>query len=169
MLLDGTNPLPEPMLTNNPQGLVSFTCGKFDQKCSQCSGIILWMSQLCNIVSHWLGAYIKWSLDNYPPYEFENCKIYHYSHNLPWDNELTHWGRVTHICISKQIIIGSDNGLSPGRRQTIIWTNAGILLIGLLGINSSEIFIAIYIFSFKKMHLKMLSAKRRPFCPGEMS
>ena len=43
---------------------------------------------------------------------------------------LTHWGRVTHICVSEIIIIGSDNGLSPGRRQAIIWTNARILLIG---------------------------------------
>ena len=43
---------------------------------------------------------------------------------------LTHWGRVTHICIVKLTVIGSDNGLSPGRRQAIIWTNAGILLIG---------------------------------------
>ena len=30
-------------------------------------------------------------------------------------------------------IIDSDNGLSPGRRQAIIWTNAGILLIEPLG------------------------------------
>ena len=29
---------------------------------------------------------------------------------------LTHWGRVTHICIGKLTIIGSDNGLLPGRR-----------------------------------------------------
>ena len=28
-----------------------------------------------------------------------------------------------------QAIISSDNGLSPGRRQAIIWTNAIILLI----------------------------------------
>ena len=42
---------------------------------------------------------------------------------------LTHRGRVTHICVSDLIIIGSDNGLSPGRRQAIIRTNAGILLI----------------------------------------
>ena len=48
---------------------------------------------------------------------------------------LTHWGRVTHICVSKLAIIGSDNGLSPGRRQAIIWTNAEILLIGSLGTN----------------------------------
>ena len=27
---------------------------------------------------------------------------------------LTHWGRVTHMCIGKITIIGSDNGLSPG-------------------------------------------------------
>ena len=39
---------------------------------------------------------------------------------------LTHWGRVTHIYVSNLTIIGSDNGLSPGRRQAIIWTNAGI-------------------------------------------
>ena len=32
---------------------------------------------------------------------------------------LTHWGRVTHICIGNLTIIGSDNGLSPGRRQAI--------------------------------------------------
>ena len=78
----------------------------------------------------------------------------------------THWGRVTHICIGKQTNIGSDNGLSPGRRQAIIWTNAGILLIGSLGTNFSEVLSEIYIFSRKKMHLKMLSAKRQPFCLG---
>ena len=77
---------------------------------------------------------------------------------------LTHWGRVTHICVNKLTIIGSDNGLAPGRRQTIIWTNDGILLIGTLGTNFSEILIGIQTFSFKKMHLKMSSAKWRPFC-----
>ena len=40
---------------------------------------------------------------------------------------------MTHISISKLTIIGSDNGLSPDRRQAIIWTNAGILLIGRFG------------------------------------
>ena len=54
---------------------------------------------------------------------------------------LTHWGRVTHICVSNLAIIGSDNGLSPGRRQAIIWTNAGILSIGPFGTNFSEILI----------------------------
>ena len=54
-------------------------------------------------------------------------------------NALTHWVQVTHICVSKLTIIGPDNGLSPGRRQAIVWTNAGILLIRTLGTNSSEI------------------------------
>ena len=39
---------------------------------------------------------------------------------------LTHWGRVMHICICNLTIIGSENGLSPGGRQAIIWTNDGI-------------------------------------------
>ena len=77
---------------------------------------------------------------------------------------LTHWGRVTHICVGNLTIIGWDNGLSPGRRQAIISTNAEILLIGPWGTNFSEILIQIQTFSFKKMHLKMSSAKWRPFC-----
>ena len=79
---------------------------------------------------------------------------------------LTHWGRVTHICVSELTIIGSDNGLSPGRRQAIIRTNAGILLIRPLGTNFSESLIEILIFPFKKMRLKVSSAKRQPFCLG---
>ena len=79
---------------------------------------------------------------------------------------LTHWGRVTHICVGKSTIIGSDNGLSPDRRQAIIWTNAGILLIGPLGTYFSEILTGIQTFSFKKMYLKMSSAKWCPFCLG---
>ena len=81
---------------------------------------------------------------------------------------LTHWGRVTHICVSKLTIIGSDNGLSPVRRQAIIWTNAGLLLIGPLGRNfsESENLIEILKFSFKKMRLKVSSGKWRPFCLG---
>ena len=73
---------------------------------------------------------------------------------------------MTHIYVSKLSIIGSDNGLSPDRRQAIIWTNAGLLLIGPLGTNFSEILIEILTFSFKKIRLKVSSAKRRPFCLG---
>ena len=81
---------------------------------------------------------------------------------------LTHWGRATHICVGKLTTIGSDDGLSPGRRQAIIWTIAGISLIGPLGTNFSEILIRIQTFSFKKMHLKMPSAKWRPFVSASM-
>ena len=90
------------------------------------------------------------------------------SRNFPsqFDIILTHRGRVTHICISKLTIIGSDNGLSPGQRQAIIWTNAGILLIWPLGTNFGEISIDIQTFSFKKIHFKMSSGKWRPFCLG---
>ena len=73
---------------------------------------------------------------------------------------------MTHICVSKLTIIGSDNGLSPCRRQAIIWSNAGILLIRTLGTNFSEILIKIYTFSFRRMYLKKSSGKWRPFCFG---
>ena len=66
-----------------------------------------------------------------------------------------------------RVSIGSDNGLSPIRRQAIIWTNAGILSIGPLWTNFSEIRIEIHNFSFMRMHLKISSVKWRPFCPGE--
>ena len=55
---------------------------------------------------------------------------------------LTHWGRVTHICVGNLTIIG--------RHQAIIWTNAGILLIGPLGRNFSEVQIGIQRFSNNK-------------------
>ena len=80
--------------------------------------------------------------------------------------KLAHWGRVAHIYVRKLNIIGSDNGLWPGRRQAIIWINAGILLIEPLGTNFSEILFEMLTFSSNKMHLKMSSAKWRPFCFG---
>ena len=63
-------------------------------------------------------------------------------------------------------IIDSDNGLSPGWFQGIIWTNAEILSIRPTGTNFSEILIEIHTFSFNKTHLKMLPATPRSFCLG---
>ena len=71
-----------------------------------------------------------------------------------------------HICVDNLTIIGSDSGFSPGRRQTIIRTNAGIVLIGSLGTNFREISVEIHTFSFKKMHFKMSAAKWLPSCLG---
>ena len=94
--------------------------------------------------------------------------ITHYKNHGSVQNmrQLTHWGRVTHICVSDLTNIGSDNGLSPGRRQAIIRTNAGILLKRPSWTNFSEFLVEFLIFSFKKMRLKVSSAKRRPFCLG---
>ena len=55
-----------------------------------------------------------------------------------------------HIWVRKLAIIGSDNGLSPGRPQAIIWTNAGLLLIGSVGTNFGKILIEIHIFHWRK-------------------
>ena len=77
---------------------------------------------------------------------------------------LTLWGRVTHICVGNLTIISSDNGLSPGWRQAITWTNVGILLIGPLVTNFSEMLIEIHTFSFKKIHLKMAAILPQPQC-----
>ena len=66
---------------------------------------------------------------------------------------LIHLSRVKHICVGNLTIIGSDNGLSPDRRQAITWTSVGLLLIAPLGTNFSEIVIKIHTFSFKKQPL----------------
>ena len=51
-----------------------------------------------------------------------------------------------------ELIIDSENGLSPGHRQAIIGTDDGMLLIWPLGINFSEIIITIHTFLFQKKH-----------------
>ena len=86
----------------------------------------------------------------------EIAKIIWYKIDIPW---------ITEEPVSKtnQYI---DNGLSPGRCQAITWTNAGILLIGPLWTNFSEILIRIQIFQFKKTHFKMSSWKWLPFWRG---
>ena len=89
------------------------------------------------------------------------CGVGDYSHCLNgWWHSLallcvtrSRWGRVTHTCVSKLTIICSDHGLAPSRRQAIIWTNAGILLIGHLGTNISEILI--------HFHSRKCTGKRR--------
>ena len=77
---------------------------------------------------------------------------------------LTHWGRVMHICIGDLTIIDSNNGLSPGQHQAIIWTNAGMLSIGPLGTNCSEIFITILTFSVKKRFESVICSVSASVC-----
>ena len=78
----------------------------------------------------------------------------------------THRSRLTHIWVTRLTIIDSDNGLSPNRWQSIIWTCVGILLISHLGTNLSETIIEIHASWFETMHAKMASAKRRPSRTG---
>ena len=81
---------------------------------------------------------------------------------------ISHWVHISwHFCLDykcTQLSVnwennGSDNYLSPVLRQAITWTNGGLLLIRLVGTNFREIWIGIIFFSFKKMHLKLLSAR----------
>ena len=82
-------------------------------------------------------------------------------------NPLTHWGRVTHICVGKLTIIGSDNGLSPGRRQAIISSNARFLLIGPFGTKfnfNQNPYIFIQENAFQNVVWKMAAILSRPQC-----
>ena len=82
--------------------------------------------------------------------------------NKPLHGHICWPSSMTPNCVSRPQLINSlrqsDANMSPGRRQAIIWINAGIVLTGSLGTNFSEIWIEIYTFSFKKMNLKMPSA-----------
>ena len=77
--------------------------------------------------------------------------------DLPGANELTHWGLVMHNCywIGSSLVQilachDYDDLLSTGRPGT----------------NFSEIWVKTHQFSFKKMHLKMMTPKCQPFCLG---
>ena len=78
----------------------------------------------------------------------------------------THTHTHIYICVAKITISVSDNGLSPGRRQAILWNNAGILLIGLSGTNFSETLVGIQTFHSRKRTWKCCLQKWRIFCLG---
>ena len=63
---------------------------------------------------------------------------------------------------------GSDNGLSPGRRQAIIWTSSVLLLIGFFVTKLSEILIEIYTFSFNECIGKCLMENGVHFVSASM-
>ena len=84
-------------------------------------------------------------------------------------SDSAHWRRVMHICVSRLDIIGSDKGLSPGRHQAIIWTNAGIFLIWALGTNFSQIRYFHYRKCIWKSCWKMAAILSRPQCVNKNS
>ena len=76
---------------------------------------------------------------------------------------------MTHICVGKLTTIGSDNGLSPGRRQAIIWTIAGILLFRPLGTKfkwnlNRNSYVFIQENSFENVVCEMAAILSRPQC-----
>ena len=80
---------------------------------------------------------------------------------------LTHWGLEMHICVGELTTIGPENGMAPSRRQAIIILSKPMLEYCWLATKYSEILIKNYILSFKKVHLKIASAKWRPICLGQ--
>ena len=146
---------------------------KIFKSCQVCDWLAKWIIMLRFMDLRWPRVFRRSSVGLV--YSSKTCMFWCYTDlftGLLWYTKainlihLTHWGWVTHICISKLTITGSDNGLSPGRHQAIIWTNDGILLIRPLGTNVSEILIKNHMFSLQKMYWKMLYGKWRPFCLG---
>ena len=86
----------------------------------------------------------------------------------PTLEELTHWDRVTHMFVSKLTITGPYKGFPPGRCQAIIWTRAGIMLIGPLGTIRWNLTQNWYIFiqgnAFKNVDRKLAVIWPRPHC-----
>ena len=87
--------------------------------------------------------------------------------------QLTQWGWVTHICVSKLTITDSDNGLSPGRRQAIIWTYAGIFVNWTLRNKfqwnwNRNSYIVIQENAFENVVRKMVAILSRPQCVKEL-
>ena len=100
------------ILSKSIYKICSFTCHRLSGRgICQALGLVLLIVPICvRVASLALGMQSHWSSIE----EQSNCQA----------KKLTHWGRVTHICVARLIIIGSDNGLSPDQHQAIIWTNA---------------------------------------------
>ena len=127
------------------------------------SGVHIIISHvLINLIRNSWYYYIR--LDSGNVFRQYTLKLLH----LPGANVLTHLERVTNTCVGNPTIIGSDNGLSPGRRQAIIWTNAGILLTGPSVTNFGEILIENLSFPFTKMRVKLSPANGGHFVSASM-
>ena len=108
---------------------------------------------LCNDVSHWLGEGLESAL-------LLSGLNYNGVCCLLIEAEWRIYAPVN------SDTIGSNNGLTPVWHQAIIWTSGDLLLTRPSGSNLNKILFEIQIFSLKKLHLKILSAKWRPFYLG---
>ena len=96
-----------------------------------------------------------------------NSTIYAFQANLwlngtPLSIQNTHWGRVTHICVSRLTIIDSYNGLSPPGAKPLSEQMLEYCWLGPWEIQWN--LIEIYTFSFMKIHWKMAVTLTRPHC-----
>ena len=142
--------------------LVHLTCGFLSQKASNAECVsISWLHHK-RITANLVAMTIAFSMITsiYPWMDgsdgFNDDKV-----KFP----LTHWGRVTHICVSKLTVIGSNDGLSPGRRKPL----SEPMLIGPLGTNFSEIlnwnlYIVIQENAFENVIWKLAAILSRPHC-----
>ena len=171
----GAKPLPEPMLTNND--IYAALGGDVLRESITCNQTpVAFITKFRAWISNYINGFL-WDVITHPFPDFKGslCKLGYESvitsHPFRW-KYLTHWGRVMHICVDNLAVIGSDNGLSPGRRQAIIWTNDGILLIRPSGTNFSEVLIEIHIFHWRKCIWKCLekvAILSRPQCVNHAS
>ena len=87
------------------------------------------------------------------------------NHTFSGTNDLSHWGlAMPYAILWSLVIIGSGSGLLPVQHQATNSANADLLSIRRLEPYFSEMSFENRAFSFKEMHLKMLSAKWQPFC-----
>ena len=77
---------------------------------------------------------------------------------------LTNWRRVTHICVSKFTIIGTDIGSAPVRHQAIIWTNVELMLIRPMGNRSRNSYIFFQENASEYVVCEMAAMLSRPQC-----
>ena len=110
----------------------------------------------CDKVKHFIW-YIFWQMLHWICLAWINMFLQHMSHL-----SMTIYVENYHT----QFHNGFNELNNPVRRQAIISTDAELLLIGSVGTNFSDFFFEIQLFSWKKIRLKMSSAKWQPFCLG---
>ena len=113
-----------------------------------------WLVYWCIYASLALNEFSSWNMDDFLVWTF----LFVNSFEPEW-----HIYASVNFPSLVQIMVCHLDGTKP-LHQAIIWTSAGILSIWPIGTNFSEISIDIDIFSFKKIHLKMSSAKCQSFC-----
>ena len=105
-----------------------------------------------------MSQHSSWTLFTLPCWSGVNGKDLFRIDEYLWCTGIVHHIRINILRPTIQVIIGPDNGLSPGRRQAIIWTNAELLSNGSLWNKVQWNFKQNSNFFIGDMHCKMSSA-----------